>query len=188
MREHDAPDADCAEGGCDDALAALLEAMACALRGGDFEPVPATALPGSMAALLAHRGHMTAVIEAHYGAGVAVQVLQRCRKAQSYAREILLTLPGGRVVQYAVVDIALQRCPPAVRDEILAERRPLGRILQAIAADLRVEAVGFVRARLPAALATLFGVSPGTVAWGRLVRIHVGAECLIEGLEVLAPP
>lgn len=188
MQEQDASGAAGVDVGCDDDLARQLDAMGCALRGGDVDRVPASTLPAPQAALLDHLAHMTAVVEALHGARVEVEVLQRRRGARSYAREILLTLPGGRVVQYAVVDIALPHCPPAVRAGILAERQPLGRVLQAIAAQLRVEAVGFVRVRLPESLATRFEVRPGTVAWGRRMRIHLGAECLIEGLEVLAPP
>jgi len=169
-------------------IARLCAALPGRLGAADLEPVAAAALPSPWASLLDHRAHMTAVVEAHHGAPVAVQVLQRRHDAAAYAREILLSLPSGRVVQYAVVVIALDRCPPPVRAQILAEREPLGRVLQALSPDLRVEPVGFVRVRVPAALAAPFAVAVGTVAWGRLVRIHHGADCLIEGLEVLAPP
>jgi len=169
-------------------IARLCAALPGRLGAADLEPVAAAALPSPWAGLLDHRGHMTAVVEAHHGAAVAVQVLQREHDAATYAREILLRLPSGRVVQYAVVVIALDRCPPQVRTRILAEREPLGRVLQALSPDLRVEPVGFVRVRVPPALAMLFAVAAGAVAWGRLVRIHHGPACLVEGLEVLAPP
>lgn len=169
-------------------IARLCAALPGRLGAADLEPVAAAALPSPWASLLDHRGHMTAVVEAHHGAPVAVQVLQRQHDAAAYAREILLSLPTARVVQYAIVVIALDRCPPPVSAQILAEREPLGRVLQALSPDLRVAPVGFVRVRVPAALAASFAVAAGTVAWGRLVRIHHGPECLIEGLEVLAPP
>lgn len=169
-------------------VARLCAALPGRLGAADLECVPVAALPSPWASLLDHRGHMTAVVEAHHGAAVAVEVLQRRHAAAAYAREILLSLPTGRVVQYAVVVIALDRCPPPVGAQILAEREPLGRVLQALSPDLRVAPVGFVRVRVPAALAAAFAVAPGTVAWGRLVRIHHGPECLVEGLEVLAPP
>jgi chorismate-pyruvate lyase len=169
-------------------IARLCAALPGRLGAADLEPVAAAALPPPWASLLDHRGHMTAVVEAYHGAPVAVQVLQRRHAAPVYAREILLSLPTGRIVQYAVVVIALDRCPQPVGAQILAEREPLGRVLQALSPDLRVEPVGFVRVRAPAALAESFAVAAGTVVWGRLVRIHHGPECLIEGLEVLAPP
>lgn len=169
-------------------IAPLLEGLRCALRADELAHVQAAALPPREAGLLDHEAHMTARLEQHFGEPVSVAVLQRRRDERTYAREILLSLPGGRVVQYAVVAIALGRCPVAVREEILAERQPLGRILQPLTAELRVAPVGFVRARLPAALAGRCGAPPGAVAWGRLVRIHRGPDCLIEGLELLMPP
>ncbi|MGE3775467.1 MAG: hypothetical protein AB7I32_21270 [Gammaproteobacteria bacterium] len=160
---------------------------ACALRPNEIQPIPAAALPPRSAALLAHDRHMTAELEAHFATGVAVHVLDRVHLGERYAREILLGVPGGRVVQYAVVDIALAQCPPAVREDIVAERMPLGRALLTIAAELEVETPGFVRVGVPPALAARFGCAVQAPGYGRLVRIRRGATTLIEGLELLTP-
>ncbi len=149
--------------------------------------IPASGLPPTSAALLDHERHMTAVIEAHHGARVAVHVLGRAHDGERYAREILLSLPDGRVVQYAVVDIALGCCPAPVREGIVAERIPLGRVLQPIADELQVLAVGFVRVSVPSALAARFGCAAQATGYGRLVHIRRGDEVLIEGLELLTP-
>lgn len=149
--------------------------------------VPAAVLPEPCRVLLAHDAHMTATLERVHGAPVAVEVVRRRHDRAVYRREILLSLPDGRNVQYAVVDIALAHCPPSARDAILAEQEPLGRILQRLSTPLRVEPLAFVRALLPARLAQRFAVARGSPAYGRLVRIHHGPRCLIEGLELLAP-
>lgn len=149
--------------------------------------VPAAALPEPCRGLLAHDAHMTATLERFHGAPVAVDVVHRRYDAAVYRREILLSLPNGRKVQYAVVNIALACCPPPARAAILAEQEPLGRILQRLPTALRVAPVAFVRAVLPKTLAERFATPEGREAYGRLVRIHHGPQCLIEGLELLSP-
>jgi chorismate-pyruvate lyase len=73
---------------------------------------------------------MTATVEAHYGEPVDVQVLASRRVGETYARKILLRLRGsGRAVQFAVTRIDLAMLSATVRDEIVAERVPLGRVL-----------------------------------------------------------
>ncbi len=168
-------------------LSRLLGDLPCMLAPQLAHIVPAAVLPEPCRALLAHDAHMTATLERFHGAPVAVEVVHRWHDAALYRREILLSVPNGRNVQYAVVNIALALCPQSAREAILAEREPLGRILQRLPTALRVEPVAFVRAALPARLAQRFAVTEGSPAYGRLVRIHHGPQCLIEGIELLAP-
>jgi len=158
-----------------------------ALRAYEMQPLPAAELPSRCAALLAHGRHMTAELEAHYAARVTVHVLDRVQAGDGYAREILLGLPQGQVVQYAVVDIALAHCPPAVRQDIVDERMPLGRALLPLADALEVETAGFFRVGVPPALAARFDCAVQASGYGRLVRIRRGAQTLVEGLELLTP-
>lgn len=165
----------------------LTRLPACALRPQEVVPIASAALPAPCAALLLHARHMTAELEAHFAAALRVHVLARVHEAERYAREILLSVPDGRVVQYAVVDIALAQCAPAVREDIVAERMPLGRALLPIAAELEVELLGAVRVGVPPALAARFGCAAQAPGYGRLVRIRRGAHIVVEGLEMLAP-
>ena len=159
----------------------------CAVRPSEIAPVAAAALPPPAAALLDHPRHMTAVMEAHCGAALKVHVLDRVQDGARYAREILLVRPGGGAVQYAVVDIDLARCPDVVREGILAEQLPLGRVLLPLAEELRVAPLGFVKVGVPPALAALFGCAVQAPAYGRLLQIHHAGGVLIDGLELLAP-
>lgn len=171
-----------------DFVARLLGRLpAPALRPHEIVPVAATGLPPRCAALLAHARHMTAELEAHFAAPVAVEVLDRVHAGERYAREILLSVPDARVVQYAVVDVVLASCPPGARADIVGERMPLGRALLTITAELEVETPGFVRVGVPPALAARFGCAVQAPGYGRLVRIRRGATTLIEGLELLTP-
>jgi len=168
-------------------LEALFDAVPCALGQADLSLVPGSQLPARFDRLLNHRGHMTAAVEALHGTPVAVRVLRSVHRAATYAREILLERPDGAVVQYAVVRLDLACCPAAARATILAERTPLGHVLQRLPGSLRIEPVAFFRATLPASLAARFGALAGQQAWGRLVRIDHDGDRLVEGLELLAP-
>lgn len=176
------------EAGADEFVARLLRRLpACTLRANEVTALSVAALPPRCAELLAHDRHMTAELERCCAAPVAVHVLDRVHDGERYGREILLSVPGGHIVQYAVVDIALARCPPAIRADIVAERMPLGRALLPLIDELRVETPGFVRVSVPPALAVRFGCPVLAPGHGRLVRIRHGAATLIEGLELLSP-
>ena len=150
--------------------------------------VPAESVPDPYHRLLVHTHHMTVTVEEFYGGPVDVRVLASKRTGDEYARKILLSLrDGGRVVQFGLVRIDLGVCPPAVRDEIVAGKTPLGRVL--IEHDMlrRIEPTAFLRCRLSARMADWFGASPGAETYGRLGVIYTGEKPVVEVLEVLAP-
>lgn len=150
--------------------------------------VPADAVPEPYRGLLVHTHHMTVTVEAFYGAPVDVRVLAARRDGDEYARKILLALrPAGNVIQFGLVRIDLGVCPPAVRDEIVAGRTPLGRVL--IERDMlrRIEPTAFLRVTLSAGMAEWFGAAEGAVTFGRLGVIYTGDRPAVEVLEILAP-
>jgi hypothetical protein len=118
---------------------------------------------------------------------VDVRVLERRRDGHAYSRKILLALrETGKVVQFGIVRIRLDLCDPAVRDEILAERTPLGRVLIEHGVLRRVEPTGFGRVPPGPATAAWFG-QPDAATYGRLGIIHCDGRPAIEVLEVVAP-
>src|SRR4051812_9930513 len=108
--------------------------------------VQAASLPEPYRLLLAHSEHMTVTMEAFYGKPVDVRVLEAGRDGEFYYRRIVLTLHGtDRVVQYGLVRIDLSLLPPVVRDAILAQDTPLGRVLIEHNVLRRVEPTAFLR-------------------------------------------
>jgi len=131
---------------------------------------------------------MTVTVEEFYRSPVDVQVLDCRRNGNEYARKILLkTRDTGNVVQFGLVRINLGVCPPAVRDEIVEGKTPLGRVL--IQHDMlrRIEPVAFLRVKLSEEMAGWFGVQAGTMSYGRLGVIYTGDRPAVEVLEILAP-
>src|SRR5262245_15142117 len=95
-----------------------------------YETVAADAVPEPYHRLLVHEHHMTVTVEAYHGSLVDVRVVDTFHEGDVYARKSLLVLQStGRIVQLGMVRIHLHFCTPAVRDEIVGGKIPLGRIL-----------------------------------------------------------
>ena len=154
----------------------------------EHELLSADALPQPYRSLLAHEHHMTVTVESFYGSPVDVLVLDRRREGDSYARKILLKLQSdGRIVQSGVVRIQLGFCSEPVRNAILEERTPLGRVLIEHDVLRRIEPTAYFRVCPGPYLRNWFGRPDPFETFGRLGIIHCDGRPAIELLEVLAP-
>lgn len=144
--------------------------------------VPVTAVPEPARGLLAHTRHMTDAQERHHGCRVELRVLGVLADGPSYAREILLVRPDGRVVQYGIVRIDLAAVDAVTAARIRAAEAPLGRILAEagiLCAVDDVECVEFVPDRR---LVPHVGADR---LFGRVAAIRVAGRPAIELLEVV---
>ena len=152
----------------------------------EFDVVAADWIPEPYRTLLVHEHHMTVTVEAHHGGLVDVKVLEKKRDGDSYARKILLAKQSdGRIVQFGLVRIWLHYCSPEVREAILAEKTPLGRILIEHDVLRRIEPTEFLRVTPGPDMVRWFGSSAST--YGRLALIHCDGQPAVELLEIVAP-
>jgi len=152
----------------------------------DYEFVPADEVPPPFDRLLVHEHHMTVTVEAHHGDMVDVRILARARRGDSYARKIILTLlKTGRVVLFGIVRIDLAACSPPVRDEIVAGRTPLGRILIKHDVLRRIEPTAYLRITPGPAQLQWFGLREAQPLYGRLAFIHCDGQPAVELLEIV---
>lgn len=81
--------------------------------------------------MLDHEEHMTVTVERRRGSAVDVQVLDsRLTASRCVTRKIVLRRKSDqRVVLFGIVRLALTALQPAVRNEIMAQKIPLGRVL-----------------------------------------------------------
>lgn len=150
--------------------------------------VGATDIPEPYQGLLAHTLHMTVTVEAFYGSPVDVRVLEAARDGDYYHRRIVLTLQGtDRIVQYGGVRIDLNCLPAAVREAILAEKTPLGRVLIEHNVLRRIEPTAFLRIEPGPALLRTMGLSSPTLLYGRTGVIFCDDRPAIAVVEVLCP-
>ena len=151
--------------------------------------LPAADMPEPYHKLLVHTHHMTVTVEEFYRSPVDVQVLNCRRSGNEYARKILLTLrdDNQKVVQFGLVRINLGVCPEPVRNAIIEETTPLGRILIQHNMLRRIEPLAFLRVTLCPTMAEWFRVPPGSETFGRVGVIYTGDRPAVEVLEILAP-
>jgi chorismate-pyruvate lyase len=150
--------------------------------------IRAVAMPEPYRGLLAHTEHMTVTVEAHYGGPVDVRVLQADQFGDFYHRRIVLVPHGtDRVVQYGLMRIDLGCCSAPVRDAILAQNTPLGRILIEHNVLRRVEPTSFLRIDPGPSLSAAMNLTAPTPLYGRTGVIFFNDRPAVAVLEVLAP-
>lgn len=155
---------------------------------GGAEHIPAVLTPEPYKRLLVHDRHMTVTMEEFYGSPVGVNVLDRKLEGNTYSRSILLKRSDNEaVVQFAVMRFDLDMVLPAVRDEILSERTPLGRILINYNVFRFVDLGAIFRITAGPAFARLCGCSVGEVTYGRLATIFCNQHPAVNLLEAAAP-
>lgn len=155
---------------------------------GMFTEKTADQCPANYRTMLAHEAHMTVTVEKRHASEVDVEVLSKELTDTHYLRKIVLRRKSDRrVVQYGIVRLALNALQPQVRDEIMAQRIPLGRVLIQHNVLRHVELNSLWEVTCGAELAGLFEVEPAHITYGRTALIYCEGEPAVELLEIVAP-
>lgn len=145
-------------------------------------------MPEPHRALLAHHNHMTVTLEDFIGAPVNVSVLTSRRSGNRYARKIMLTnSQTGKVVMCGIMRFNFAHCSDAVRDKILEERTPLGRILIEHGVMRRVTTHALLRITPNEEMKRAFGLHDDAPVYGRFATIFCDNEPAVDLLEITAP-
>jgi chorismate-pyruvate lyase len=154
----------------------------------DHAFIAAVDVPDPYHSLLVHEHHMTVTMEQHHKCRVDVQVLATRRDGDFYSRKILLTRRSdGRVVQFGLPRVNLTLCEPAVREEILAQQTPLGRILIEHNVLRTIEPTAFFRVTTDQEMMKWFSLEKPKTTYGRLGILHCDGRPAIEVVEIVAP-
>ncbi|MEK6233771.1 MAG: hypothetical protein N2C14_03580 [Planctomycetales bacterium] len=155
---------------------------------GELEQTPREDVPEPYRRLLAHEHHMTVTVEDFHQSLVDVQVVGKNVSDSHYARKILLTRQAdGAVVQFGIMRVNLYYLSPAVRDEIVKEETPLGRILinHNVLRSIRLFDVWKVEPGPD--LQALFHLESPETTYGRTAVIDCNNVPAVELLEIVAP-
>jgi len=179
-----------------------------------LEQLKADEVPQPYQALLVHSSDMTPTLEGFYRQPLGLTVLSREIEGESYLREVVLRLveddppgprpsaavwadspnpalrsgDGSRPVEYGVIRICLGRFPPAARQRVLAEQRPLGSILQSEGIPHISWPQAFFRAESDSHTGAVLGLrQPGDLYGRRNVLLDGARRLLAEVIEILAP-
>jgi chorismate-pyruvate lyase len=146
-------------------------------------------LPLPSRRLLAHNRDMTRTLERFYGETVALQVCGREREGDLYLREVVLALTdSGTPVEYGVICVHLRHFFPSVRERILSEEHPFGRILQEEGIAHLGWPQAFFSIEPDAHIRSLLGFDQAPLLHGRRnVLLDGRRRLLAEVIEILAP-
>lgn len=153
----------------------------CQLRGEE--------VPEPFKRLLVHENDMTPTLEAFHGGRLSVRVLMRRWEGNTYARHVLLTLNGSqKPVEFGAIVIHLQHLPREARDEILAERRPLGTILAEHHVAHTSHPLAFIRVTSDDRMKTALHLNGTPTLYGRRnILRDANGNVLAEIVEILPP-
>ena len=117
-----------------------------------------------------------------------MDVLEEHKAEDTYARKIVLRREKDRaVVQFGLLCVNLALLGDTVRDEILEQRRPLGRILVRHNVMRSVSLLGLWHVTMEAELKTVFSPTEAKATFGRTASIELDGKKAVEVLEIVAP-
>lgn len=155
---------------------------------GTFVPVDGSNAPEPARGLLDHNEHMTVTVERFHQSPVRVEILQSVTKENWYCREILLRRESDdRAVQYGIVRLNLSLLSESVRVEILARKKPLGRVLIEYNVLREVRLRELYQVTPGPVLQRVFSISAEDYCYGRTAIIDCDAVPAIELLEIVPP-
>ena len=153
-----------------------------------WQHIPAAITPEPYKSLLAHNHHMTVTVESYHKTSVDVRVLDRRLDGDDYVRKIVLNKHGtDEVVLFGLVRFDLTTVSTAVREEILSEKTPLGRVLIEHNVLRHIDLGAILRITVGTALGALLQMPTHSQTYGRLATIFCDGQPAIDLLEVSAP-
>ena len=152
------------------------------------EHVPSAMTPEPYKSLLAHNHHMTVAMESFHKSPVDVRVLAKRLDGDIYCRKIVLLMEGtDRVVQFGIVRFDLKSVSERVREEILSEKTPLGRILIQHNVFLQIDLGAILRITAGPGLSDALQMPLHGQTFGRLATIFCDGRPAVDLLEISAP-
>lgn len=154
-----------------------------------FEAVKPGDLPPVARRLLVHSGDMTSKLEEHFGDAMQLRVLQCDHTDEHYRREVVLCCAKtGLAVEYGAIEIQLSAFGPAIRDEIIAAKFPLGGLLNRHGIRYRSEPRGFFKIEPCPLLEEVFSSTDGQPLYGRANRLVGNDGAILARIaEILRP-
>ncbi|MBM3971714.1 MAG: hypothetical protein FJ302_17915 [Planctomycetes bacterium] len=152
------------------------------------EHVSSAMTPEPYKSLLAHDHHMTVAMESFHKSPVEVRVLAKRLDGNVYCREIVLLKHGtGEIVQFGIVRFDLESVSERVREEILSEKTPLGRILIQHNVFLQIALGAILRVTAGLGLSEALQMPLYGQTFGRLATIFCNGQPAVDLLEISAP-
>lgn len=152
------------------------------------EHCPASLTPEPYKKMLVHEHHMTVTMEEYHNSPVEVRVIERKELDGLYCRKIVLVKEGtDDVVQFGIVRFNFEYVTPQVRDEIISEEIPLGRVLINHNVLRHIDLGAILRFEAGPGLANYLQMDEGGETYGRLATIFCNHQPAVDLLEISRP-
>jgi chorismate-pyruvate lyase len=154
-----------------------------------WAPTEPEAVPQPFRILLVHKSDMTSTLENFYKEKLRVELLGSHTIGQEYFREVVLRLePSQRRVEFGAIKIMLDLFPRQVREEILREKQPLGRILTESGVEFSSQPRGYFQLASDDFINRALGLNDFQVLYGRRnTLVDPWERPLAEIVEILPP-
>ena len=148
--------------------------------------VPPGEIPQPYQSLLVHDTDMTITLERHFGGRVTLRPLATFTRGQSYFRRVLLVHEhSGRPVEMGAIRMRLDAFDQSLRDQILRNTIPLGRLLRDTDFRYQSRAVAFLAVTPNPEMMGVFWMSEPHVLYGRRTEITQRGSKIGDIVEVL---
>lgn len=154
-----------------------------------LESIDGQAVPEPYRSLLVHERDMTSTLENFHGSRLQVRLIGRKTVGNDYYREVVLVLEGNeKPVEFGAICIHLDRFSKPIRDLILAEQLPLGRILNDNAIAYQSQPKAYLRLASDKTIDRLLNLRGAQILYGRRnTLLDTAGHPLAEIVEILPP-
>jgi chorismate-pyruvate lyase len=149
-------------------------------------PVEPSDIPLPYRALLVHERDMTLTLESHFGGRVVLRALSTFAKGHSYFRRVLLVQEySGRPVEMGAIRIDLRAFTKSIREQILRNEIPLGRLLRDGGVDYRSRPQEFLAVSPNSEMMGVFWMREPRTLYGRRTEMTHRGKKIGDIVEIL---
>ena len=143
-------------------------------------------IPLPYRSLLVHENDMTLTLERHFGGRMVLRSLSTFTMGQWYFRRVLLVQEfSGRPVEMGAIRMKLRAFTRRIREQILANRIPLGRILRDGRVDCQSRPKSFLSVTPNGEMMGVFWMREPRTLYGRRTEIFQQGTKIGDIVEVL---
>lgn len=138
--------------------------------------------------LLAHTSDMTVTLERHVGGPVMLRVLSTIQNGEWYLRRVLLVQQNsGRPVEMGAIRIHIGSMNEPVRQQILLNQVPLGRVLREGGVQFQSRPKIFLAVTPNSEMMGVFWMREPSTLYGRQTEMFVEQRKIGDIVEILPP-
>ena len=154
-----------------------------------FQQVDGEEIPEPYKRLLVHTSDMTSTLERFYEESVHIRVLGRRQEGDLYYREVVLcTESENKPVEFGAIKINLALFDDNAREQILAERWPLGRVLKDCGTSYSSWPKAFLKVASDPVINAALNLHGAHILYGRRnTLVNAEEQPLAEIVEILPP-